>query len=284
MELPINHPPFMNQSNPLLTLLDAKGPWVGDGPMGTELLRLGWSPPLHGSTHHWNCTHPELVQAVHQQWAAAGAQIHRTNTFALLSEFTQNPNRAAKNLGQAITLVRKVDPQAAVVAAFGPVSPNQGPPKEPLSGLLAETLSLADGILLETWSHPLVVDWARWLVGDRAQPLILSGCFRRFPQCNLATLGGLSPSDWVQLAKDARALAVGYNCGLKLKSEDVLILHAEMRKEWTGPLWCFPGPEFPKKGGLISHKATPLEKTIMGGCCGVDLATFRQRIPRAIFE
>lgn len=275
----------MSPTCPHQILFEGPGPWIGDGPMGTELLRLGWSHALHGPTHHWNTNFPDLVRAVHQQWVRLGAQILRTNTFSLLPEFHQNIRSTAEVLGQAILLARQgihvarqAKPKTAVVAAFGPVSPDQGPPTKPLQGILSETLAQADGILLETWSHPNVVDWARWLQGDRNQPLILSGCFRRCPKGNLATLGGLSPSDWVQMAKETRALAVGYNCGLGLNGMDILDLHLEMRRLWEGPLWCFPGPEAPIKGWLTSEPSNFGENSILGGCCGVDIATFRQRI------
>ncbi len=278
MELPINHLPFMNRSNPLQTLLQSKGPWMGDGPMGTELLRMGWSLPSHGPTHHWNATLPDLVRAVHQQWAASGAQIHRTNTFTLLPDFTKDPRGAAECLDRAITLARQADPRGAVVAAFGPVSPDQDPPPKPPTDLISAILSRADGILLESWSHPHVLDWARWLGGNRGQPLIISGCFRRFPQGKLATLGGIIPSDWVHLAREAKALAVGYNCGFELLCEDFMALHFEFRKAWPGPLWCFPGPIDPQGESPLFEQGMDRSRTVMGGCCGVDLATFRQRI------
>jgi homocysteine S-methyltransferase len=53
-----------------------------DGAMGTELQRRG--APMHDEV--WSAaallTHPEIVRAVHEDYARAGAEVHITNTFS----------------------------------------------------------------------------------------------------------------------------------------------------------------------------------------------------------
>ena len=66
-------------SNPFLQRL-AAGVIIGDGAMGTLLYSRGI--PLGHSFEALNLSQPELVAAVHSDYAAAGAQLLETNTFA----------------------------------------------------------------------------------------------------------------------------------------------------------------------------------------------------------
>lgn len=273
--------------------------------MGTELLRLGWSPSEHGPSHLWNRTHPNLVRAVHSQWADAGAQIHRANTFTLLPALAfGSPTEQAEAwelTARGIELAREAAPGGIVVVALGPVAPNAYPPHKTVSPQMTEVLSRADGILLETWSHPHVVDWAKWIRPDRQIPLILSGCFRPraegtpqpgnlaqvvgtglpegdvvpasrgdreqdFGPIFMETLGGQSPGDWVGWAERAGAEAVGFNCGWDWTPEMAEGLVERFARIWPGPLWCYPGPIL-RRG----QKCSNWERSIWGGCCGVSL-------------
>lgn len=264
--------------------------------MGTELLRMGWSPSHHGPCPGWNLERPGLVRAVHTQWAAAGAQIHRTNTFTLLPNLAFGSGReldlALQILGRGIELAREAAPAGVVVVALGPVAPNVSPPTYAPPHCLLDILSRADGILLETWSHPHVVDWARWIRPNREIPLIISGCFRpkepsgprthphtQFPPEALdtdpfpmETLGGASPGDWANWAISAEAEAVGFNCGWDWTPELVESLVDHFGCLWSGLLWCFPGPVQPEGQMNTNHRG----RTMMGGCCGVDLVNLEK--------
>ncbi len=50
-----------------------------DGAMGTELQRAGIGP--NECCEAWNLSHPEVVQAIHEAYVAAGARCLVTNTF-----------------------------------------------------------------------------------------------------------------------------------------------------------------------------------------------------------
>jgi 5-methyltetrahydrofolate--homocysteine methyltransferase len=52
---------------------------VGDGAMGTQLMRAGLAPGSCGE--RWNLTHPERVQEIQRRYAEAGADCILTNTF-----------------------------------------------------------------------------------------------------------------------------------------------------------------------------------------------------------
>lgn len=56
-------------------------PILLDGPMGTELLARGVATPLPGWSAHALQTDPQIVAAVHRDYAEAGADVHTTNTF-----------------------------------------------------------------------------------------------------------------------------------------------------------------------------------------------------------
>lgn len=52
-----------------------------DGPMGSELSRRGVATPAPGWSAYALESHPEVVAAIHEEYARAGAQLHRGNTF-----------------------------------------------------------------------------------------------------------------------------------------------------------------------------------------------------------
>jgi S-methylmethionine-dependent homocysteine/selenocysteine methylase len=52
-----------------------------DGPMGTELATRGVPLPSPAWSAEAIRTHPKIVAAIHQDYADAGAKVHRTNTF-----------------------------------------------------------------------------------------------------------------------------------------------------------------------------------------------------------
>lgn len=52
-----------------------------DGPMGTELAARGVPLPSPAWSAEALNTHPKVVAAIHEEYAQAGAKVHRTNTF-----------------------------------------------------------------------------------------------------------------------------------------------------------------------------------------------------------
>src|SRR6267378_3873093 len=62
-------------------LLDAleKGPLLGDGAMGTQLMIAGLEQGNCGEA--WNLAHPDRVLAIQRRYAEAGSDCILTNTF-----------------------------------------------------------------------------------------------------------------------------------------------------------------------------------------------------------
>ena len=56
-------------------------PIVLDGPIGTELLARGVATPLPGWSAHALESAPDVVRAIHRDYAEAGANVHTANTF-----------------------------------------------------------------------------------------------------------------------------------------------------------------------------------------------------------
>jgi len=54
---------------------------VLDGPMGTELAARSVPTPAPAWSAEALRSHPKIVAAIHQEYADAGAKVHRTNTF-----------------------------------------------------------------------------------------------------------------------------------------------------------------------------------------------------------
>src|SRR6478672_11627287 len=65
-------------NSPFLDRLEL-GPLLADGAMGTQLYALGVS--YERCFDELNLTEPELVQRVHREYVAAGADLIETNTF-----------------------------------------------------------------------------------------------------------------------------------------------------------------------------------------------------------
>lgn len=131
-----------------------------DGPMGTELERLGYETRLPLWSALANEEAPELVREVHRAYAAAGATVHTANTFRtqprlLGDRFTELTERA-------VALAREALPEGARVAgSLAPVEDCYRPDLSPGRGALAEHRAMAqalrgagvDLILCETFPH-----------------------------------------------------------------------------------------------------------------------------------
>jgi len=75
-----------------------------DGPLGTELLARGVATPLPGWSAHALDTAPDVVAAIHRDYAEAGAQVHTANTFRTQPRWF--PDRWRELTARAVTLAR----------------------------------------------------------------------------------------------------------------------------------------------------------------------------------
>lgn len=144
-------------------LLSANGHVLLDGATGTELERRGFALKAAGWSARAIEEAPQLLSAIHRDYAEAGAQIVTANTFRLHRRNLESWGRAddAENLvNRAVELARNAVPAGCLVAAsLAPIgdcySPEQVPTVDELEAehaVLAGQLRKAevDLILIET--------------------------------------------------------------------------------------------------------------------------------------
>ena len=130
-----------------------------NGPMGSQLHARGVATPPPGWSAYALVTAPQVVSAIHQDYARAGAEVHTANTFRTKSRtFPQDWEAMAR---AAVRLARAAaGPGQHVAASIAPLedcySPHLSPPDPgPEHRLLAEVLAHAgvDLLLCETFPH-----------------------------------------------------------------------------------------------------------------------------------
>lgn len=129
-----------------------------DGPMGSRLEEQG----LDVSAPSWSArplrTAPQAVAAVHREYAAAGAQVHRANTFRTTPRAAGADWETLARL--AVKLARDAD-SGRVAGSLGPLEdcyrPELSPPNaKPEHAQLARMLASAkvDLLICEAFSNP----------------------------------------------------------------------------------------------------------------------------------
>ncbi len=129
--------------------------------MGTELLARGVSTPLPGWSAHALESAPDVIRAIHGDYAAAGAIVHTANTFRTRKR--QFPDRWEALARRALELCRESVPRSQRVAgSIAPLEdcyrPDLSPPPDEARlehGELARVLADAgcDLLLCETFPH-----------------------------------------------------------------------------------------------------------------------------------
>src|SRR5207245_1272484 len=86
-----------------------------DGPMGTELERRGIATPPPGWSAYAIDQAPEIIAAIHRDYAAAGATVHTANTFR--TKRRQFRNRWEALARSAVAIAKRSVPSDHCVAA-----------------------------------------------------------------------------------------------------------------------------------------------------------------------
>ena len=194
-----------------------------DGGMGTLLQENGLDDG--GSGELWNAERPDVIAAIHDAYAEAGARILTTNTFGgtrprLAMHGLEDRVHELNRAGAAIAAEVARRHGALVAGDLGPTGELLSPlgTMEPADAqaLFAEQLTgLREGgidvVLVETMSDlgevAAAVAAAREIVPDL--PVIASLSF----DTNLRTMMGVRPADAVTALVDLGVDAVGANCG-----------------------------------------------------------------------
>ena len=209
--------------NRLRALLDGDGTTLLDGGMGTLLQESGLDDG--GSGELWNVERPEVIAAIHEAYAEAGARILTTNTFGGtrprlamhgLADRVHELNQAGAEIATAVArrhgvlVAGDLGPTGELLAPLGTMDHDAARAlfEEQLGGLRDGGI---DVVLVETMSDlgevTAAVEAARHVVPD--VPVIATLSF----DTNLRTMMGVRPGDAVDVLAEAGVDAVGANCG-----------------------------------------------------------------------
>lgn len=259
---------------------------LGDGAMGTMLLKLGLPPGENPEL--WMMTHPEKIQTVHRAYLEAGSQIIETNTFGA-NRFKLLDYQAASRVREinrtAVQLAREtVGKKAFVAGIIGPTGRFPIPigdcswsQLEEAFGEQAQILeeSGVDFIFLETFSD----------LGEIRAALYAAKKYTQLPvACSLTyskghTLTGTSPEVASIVLEAMGADVLGANCSTGCR--ELLDIMKAYRHSTRLPLLVEPNAGMPELvDGKTVYRETPealaayveaFRQTgvnLIGACCG----------------
>jgi len=281
--------------NGLFEQLLSRGPVLTDGAWGTEFQARG----LEGGEcpDYWNLTHPDRVEEVARAYVEAGSQVILTNTFranrVALGGHGLAPQMREINLRGAEISRRAAAGRARVFASLGPsgkmLMMGEVSEDELLAAFTEQAQALAEGgadaLIFETMS-----DLAEAKVGVQAArttalPVIVSMAYDSGKNLD-RTMMGTTPETAAAELTDARADAIGANCGQGIESYAALC--RRLRQSTTLPIWLKPNAGLPElvDGGTRYHTAPEAfaqhaqellaaGASFLGGCCGTSPAFIR---------
>lgn len=255
--------------------------------MGTELNARGIPTPLPGWSAHALETQPAMVQAVHRDYALAGASVHSSNTFR--THARQFPDTWRQLTERAIQLARAglEGFDARLAGSMSPLEDCYRPelsPKRPQREHREMAQALhdfgVDQLLVETFSNPTEALVAVQAAVETGLPTWLA--LTPGPEANLLSVEELRRTSAAAVAIGAQAVLV--NC---VPAERV----AEFLPGLQGlgvPFGAYANAGFADtEEGWTPRELSPaayLElaalwraqgATILGGCCGTGVEHIR---------
>ncbi|WP_303722163.1 homocysteine S-methyltransferase family protein [Malonomonas rubra] len=264
---------------------------VLDGAMGTMLQERGLAPGA--SPEEMNLKHPELVEAVHREYIAAGADIIVTNSFG-----GNRPKLANYGLeGQvreinaaAVEICRRAALEDTFVAAsVGPtgrfLEPVGDAGFDEMVDIFSEQISAlaeagADLISFETFLD--IRELRAGIIAAKAVCDLPVMALMTFDDAGRTVLG--TPPEAAAVTLDALGVdLIGSNCGLGI--EGIYAILKKMRSVTSLPLIAQANAGLPElRDGITVFPGTPEEMTsyhqrlielgvrVIGGCCGTTPA------------
>lgn len=280
--------------NPIDDLMARKGVLLADGATGTNLFAMGLNsgeaPEL------WNETAPEKIEALHQGFVDAGADIILTNSFGGTRQrlklhqaddrvFELNRKAAeiacgvAAKAGREVIVAGSVGPTGELLVPLGALTYEDAVTAfvEQMEGLKAGG---AQVLWIETMSSPDEIRAAAEAAGKVGLPYTYTASFDTAGK----TMMGLNPSDIHKVGEEVpqHPVAVGANCGVG--ASDILASLLDMTAAKPDATVIVKGncgiPEF--HGTEIVYSGTPelmadyvrlavdSGAKIIGGCCGTS--------------
>ncbi|MBK6765997.1 MAG: bifunctional homocysteine S-methyltransferase/methylenetetrahydrofolate reductase [bacterium] len=259
---------------------------IVDGAIGTALYSMGFS---HRTCFdELNETHPQVVEDLHRDYIAAGAQIIETNTFGAnpfrlgdhgFAEKTRQLNRlgaehARRAAGDAIYVAGSIGPLDRVLEPIGPITLAQARAafREQIEGLLEGNVDL---FIVETISNLLEMREAIGAIRDLCDlPIVATMTFTEDGK----TLVGDKPSQVKRALIEYGADVVGANCSV---GPQAMLDVMERMSGGDVPLCAQPNAGNARVvGGRYIYLASPqyfadyalrfaeVGVALIGGCCG----------------
>ncbi len=265
-----------------------------DGAMGTMLQARG----LRGGEvpEALNLTHPDVVRAIHAEYAAAGADVITANTFganrrklaegdafltveAVVSAGVKLAREAADGAGRDVAVALDIGPSGALLEPLGTLSFDDA------YDLFAEVVRAgaaagADLVLIETMADLLEAKAALLAAKENCDlPVFVTMTF----SADGRTFLGTDPAAAAVTLSSLGADAIGLNCSLG--PVEALPLVRKILDYATVPVMVQPNAGLPRiEGEKTVYDITPeafVEAcsamaaegvTVLGGCCGTSPA------------
>ena len=259
-----------------------------DGGMGTLLQAQGLQPGEH--PEHWNLTHPEVIQSIHQAYFDAGSHVVNTNTFganclkfppaeldAIVKAATENARAAAAaSCGtQPKWVALDVGPLGRLLKPYGDLD------FEDAVSIFAQTIRLgvkygADLVFIETMNDSYETKAALLAAKENSSlPVFVSNAYG----ADGKLMTGATPAAMAALLEGMGADAIGVNCSLGPKALTSVV--EEYLKYASVPVLLKPNAGLPRSSdGKTFFDVWPEEFAadvvsliqkgvrIAGGCCG----------------
>jgi methionine synthase / methylenetetrahydrofolate reductase(NADPH) len=277
----------------------AQGPLLADGAMGTLLYERGI--PFDQCFDELNLSRPGLVEGIHREYLAAGAELIETNTFGanavrLAAHGLEERARVVARQGVRVARGAReiVGINAFVAGSMGPL----GKPLEPFGQITPADAERAfttaaeglleggcDAIILETFQ-----DLNEILAALRAVRRVSAD----LPIVAQMTFGmdgktsyGHTPTLAARALRQAGANVLGVNCGVGPQAT-LEVLEEMVQAADGAPVSAMPNAGLPQYlGGRFLYLASPeyfaefaaravaLGVRLVGGCCGTTPAHVR---------
>jgi len=284
--------------HPLLERL-ARGPMLADGAMGTLLFSRGIA--FEQCVDELNRSNPALIESIHRDYLAAGAELIETNTFGanplrLAAHGLQDDARVIARQGVRVARTAReiAGVNAFVAGSMGPL----GKPMEPFGPVDAAQAErcfrvTAEG-LLEGGCDALVLETFQDLNEALAALRAVRSVTTSLPVIAMMTFGldgrtlyGHTPALAVQALVQAGADVVGVNCGVG-PQPSLEVLEQVVAAAGATPVAAMPNAGLPQyRDGRFVYLASPeyfaefaaraigLGVRLVGGCCGTTPAHVR---------
>lgn len=262
-----------------------------------------WQTSLKGNNDLLNLTRPDVIEAIHRDFIAAGANLIETNTFSATSiaqaDYAMEalaPEIAAEGARCARAAADSADRPVAVLGAIGPtnktlsLSPDVNDPgyrdvtfDDVCAAYRQQADAMAphiDAFLIETVFDTLNAKAAIKAVldADAGRPIVISGTIT---DASGRTLSGQTAEAFWYSVRHAKPWAVGLNCAL---GAELMRPHiAAISKVADTRVIAYPNAGLPNAFG--EYDETPDETAaqlgewaasglvnILGGCCGTTPA------------